>query len=159
VSKGENWEGIFPGIKRLKLSTDGNGLNVTLRITKSEGEPIYLVPEGTPDVTIVGVKRVNELSFYSLTPTALANKINMTIPKTNTIVRHLKLQDDPEYFKEIILGSAHFKRYSPKALDKIKKELPNLDINEIWDKYKSSGWKKTRSVQHGPYSSYPSSKI
>ena len=146
VSKGETWEDIFPGIKRLRLSTDAEGLNVTLRITKSKGEPIHLVPEGIRGATIVGVKRVDELSFYSLTPTALANKINMTIPKTNAIVRHLKLQDDPEYFKEFTLGSAHFKRYSPKALDKIKKELPNLEVNEIWNKQKPSGRKNTGGV-------------
>jgi hypothetical protein len=75
---------------------------VSLRITKSKGEPIHLVPEGTPGATIVGVKRVNELGFYSLNLTALANKINMTMPKTLAIVRHLKLQDDPEYFNEVV---------------------------------------------------------
>lgn len=146
VSKGENWQDIFPGIKRLRLSTEGNGLNVTLRITKSKGEPIHLVPEGTPGATKVAVKRVDELGFYSLITTVLSNKINLTIPKTLAIVKHLKLQEDPEYFKEFILGSSHFKRYSPKALDKIKKELPNLDINEIWNKYKPSARKKSGSI-------------
>lgn len=138
VSKGDNWQDIFPGIKRLRLCTDGNGLSVTLRITKSEGEPVRLVPEGTPGATVVGVKRVNELGFYSLSLTALASKINMTMPKALAIVKHLKLQEDPEYFKEFVFGSVHHKRYSPKALDKIKKELPNLDINEIWDEHKPS---------------------
>lgn len=141
VSKGENWQNIFPGVKRLRLCTEGNGLRVSLRITKSKGEPIHLVPERAPGATIVGVKRVNELGFYSLTPTALANKISVTMPKTLAIVRYLKLQDDPEYFKEFSFGSSHFKRYSLKALDKIKKELPNLDINEIWNKHKPFGRK------------------
>lgn len=146
VSKGENWHDIFPGIKRLRLSTEGNGLNVTLRITKSRGEPIHLVPEGTPGATIVAVKRVDELGYYSLNLTALANKIKETPPKTLAIVKHLKLQEDPEYFKEFRIGRVCFKRYSAKALDKIKKELSDLDMNEIWNKYKPSFQKKTGDI-------------
>jgi hypothetical protein len=144
LSRGENWQDIFPGIRRLRLSTEENGINVTLRITKSRGEPIQLVPEGTPGATIVAVKRVDELGFYSLNLTALANKLNLTSPKTLSIVKHLRLHDDIEYFKEFIIGKTRFKRYSPKALDRIKKDLPNLDINEIWDKYKQSIYSKKK---------------
>ncbi len=142
VSKGEDWQGIFPGIKRLRLSSEGNGFSVTLRITKSNGEPIHLVPEGTPGATVVAVKRVDELGFYSLSLTDLKDKVGLTMPKTHAIVRHLKLQDSPDYFKKFTIGKTHFNRYSPKALDKIITELPNLDIEEIWEKNKPTGRKK-----------------
>ena len=53
------------------------------------------------------------------------------------------MQDNPEYFKEFRFGSTNHKRYSPKALDFIKQELPNLDIVKIWNKNKPSGRKKS----------------
>lgn len=142
IAKGETWHRIFPSIKRLTLTTEGDKLNIGLKITKSKGEPVHLVPEGTPGATVVAVKRVDELGYYSLSLTALANKVGLSMPKVLTVVKHFKLQDDPEYFKEFRIGSARFKRYSPKALDKIKKELPVLDITKIWNKYKPSGRKK-----------------
>lgn len=142
VSKGENWRDIFPGIRRLKLSAEDNGINVALKITKSKGEPIHLVPEGTPSATVVAVRRVAELDFYTLNLTALAKKTNLTQPKILAVVKHLKLQNNLDYFKEFSFGASHFKRYSPKALDKIVKELPNLNMNQIWNMHKPSGKKK-----------------
>ncbi|HID20403.1 MAG TPA: hypothetical protein EYP28_05660 [Methanophagales archaeon] len=136
IINGEDWPSIFPGVATLRLDRKGTGLNVTLRITKSRGEPVHLVPEGTPGATVVAVKRVSELDFYSLNLTALAEKVRLTMPKTLALVKHLGMQNDPEYFKEFIIDSTHHKRYSPKALDRIKKELPQIDLDEVWKKHK-----------------------
>lgn len=142
VSKGESWQDLFPGISGLRLTTEGNGLNVNLRITKSQGEPVHLVPEGTPEAPMIAVRRVDELGYYSLNLTALSSKVNLTVPKTLAVVKCLKLQADSEYFKEFHIGKSRFKMYSPKALDRLKKELPNLDVNEIWNEYKPYGRKE-----------------
>ncbi len=142
VNKGENWREIFPGIRRLTISKKGNGYNVMLRITKSQGEPVHLVPEGTPGATIIAIKRVDELGFYSLNLTALAEKIDLSQPKALAIIKELKIQDDPEYFKEFNVGKVRFKRYSPKALDMVKVHLPDLDIDDIWKKHKPGKYKK-----------------
>ncbi len=126
----------------MRLSSEGNGFNVSLKITKSNGEPIRLVPEGTPGATVVAVKRVDELGFYSLSLTDIKDKVGLTMPKTHAIVKHLKLRDNPDYFKKFTIGKSDFNRYSPKALEKIVKELPSLDIEEIWEKNKPKGRKK-----------------
>ena len=68
-------------------------------------------------------------------------------PKTLAVVKHLKIQNDPEYFKEFIIGSAQYKRYSPKALDRIKSELPRIDINEVWEQHKPHPRKKGFKLQ------------
>ena len=144
IINGEDWSSIFPGVATLRLDTKGTGLNVTLKITKSKGEPVHLVPEGTSGATVVAVKRVSELDFYSLNLTALAEKFGLTTPKTLALVKHLKIQNDPDCFKEFIIGSAHYKRYSPKALDRIRKNLPRVDLDEVWKKYKPQPRKKAR---------------
>ena len=135
VTEGKDWTELFPGVASLQLDASGTGLSVSLRITRSEGEPVHLVSEGTPDAATIAVKRVNELSFYSLGLKDLAKKVGVTMPRTLAIVRALSLQDNPEYFKEIRVGRSVHKRYSAKALDLVKKELPGLDLTAVWSEF------------------------
>jgi hypothetical protein len=136
----EDWQSIFPGVSSLKLNTEGEGLNVRLRIDKKEGVPIKLVKEG--EGLPVAIKRVNELDYYSLGCWDLAEKLGLGVNKTVALVRHFNLQEDEEYFKGIKIGSVTFKRYSPKALDYLKKGLPKAAMNEIWENYKNRTYKK-----------------
>lgn len=135
ITKGKNWSELFPNINRIALSSNDDGIGISLRISKSKGQPIHLVPEGTPGATVVAVKRVDELGFYSLSSTSISKKIALSIPKTLALVKALSIQDNPEYFKEFVIGSLHLKRYSKKALEYIKTEMPKLNIDEVWQKY------------------------
>lgn len=66
VQAGEKLSQIFHGIASIKFVTDGSGPNVSLRITKNEGVPVTIVPEGTPGSSVVAVRPVDELGFYNL---------------------------------------------------------------------------------------------
>jgi hypothetical protein len=132
IEAGEKFEAVFPGVSALRLTSEGSGLTFNLRITKAEGVPIKLVKEDTPGAAVVAVKRVNETDFYSLGLNGLASKLSLSSPRTLALIRHLKLQDDDDHFKEIRIGASKFKRYSALALDRLKKELPGLDIEKIW---------------------------
>lgn len=142
VQSGKKWQDIFPGIASLNLETTGNGISVDIRITKKEGEKVQLVPEGTPGATVLAVKRVNELDFYSLGLKDIADKIGIGSNKTLAVVKHLGLQDSEDYFKEVKIGKSPFKRYSKNALEKIKEELPKLDMNNVWERHKPKGRRK-----------------
>jgi len=137
VMAGKKWQDIFPGVASLQLSAEGTGINVDIRITKKEGEAVHLVPEGTPGATVLAVKRVNELDYYSLSTTELAKKAKLTSPKLVALVWHLKLQESDEYFKQLKVGKSVFKRYSAKALDKIKKSLSEVNMDEVWAAYRN----------------------
>jgi hypothetical protein len=141
IAKGMPWTRLFPGVASLRLETTGTGFDVSLRITKSEGEPVRLVSEDTPGATIVAVKRVNELDYYSLGLKQLARKVGLTEPKTLAVVRALGIQDRNEFFKPIRIGSQLYKRYSRKALERIKAELPKLDLDTIWRDYNPTAWR------------------
>lgn len=132
VQKGKSWKDLFPGIASLQISTHGSGIDVSIRLTKHEGEAVHLVPEGTPGATVLAVKRVNELDYYSLGLNELAEKLKMSRPKALALIKHLSIQDSEEYFKVIKIGTSNFKRYSAKALDKLKKTLPEVDMDMIW---------------------------
>jgi len=136
ISKGKSWQEIFPSIASLQLDTTGTGLSVSLRITKSEGEPIRLVPEGTPGATVVAIKRVNELSYYSLGLYDLAKKLGLTNNMMYAVFRALNVQNNPDYFKIIKIGKTTHKRYSINCLDYLYKELPSLNRKKVWEKYR-----------------------
>ncbi|MDQ3913747.1 MAG: hypothetical protein M3285_00995 [Actinomycetota bacterium] len=129
-------------MSQLRLSTDGEGVPFNLRIVKGEGVPIALVPEGTPGATVVAVRRVDELGFYNIGHTQLAHKVGITEPKLRAVLWHLGMEDDSEYVKVIKLGSQRWKRYSRKALERLREEVPKLDLQEIWEEYMGKGVKK-----------------
>jgi len=132
VKAGKSWETLFPGVAALDLTTQGHGPSIDLRITKKEGIPVTLVPEGTPGASVVAVKRVDELSFYNLGPTQLADHLNITPPKCWALIRYLDLRSDPECFKEFVIGKTRHARYSQKAITLIKEALAKVSVEEVW---------------------------
>ena len=142
VVAGTKWTELFPGVASLRLDTTGTGLQVSLRITKALGEPIRLVKEDAPNATIVGVKRVNDLDFYTLGLTQLAEKLSLSQNMTLAVVRKLGLQEDADYFKVFRIGASKYKRYSKKALDRLNEELQTLDLEEVWREYNPVAWQR-----------------
>ncbi|MBS0167879.1 MAG: hypothetical protein JSR29_17470 [Nitrospira sp.] len=131
VGRRKAWNEIFPGVASVRLTTNGYGLSIDLRISKT-GTPVQLVPEGTPGASVVAVKRVDELSFYSLGRDQLAAKVGLTGPKATAFIRFLDLKNDPECFKRFAVGKTKFDRYSPKAITAIQEAIAKHDIDEIW---------------------------
>lgn len=132
IQQKKSWQELFPGVASLRMDTEGTGLSVSIRITKKEGQAVTLVPEGTPGATVIAVKRVDELGYYSLGLNDLAEKLDMTRPKALALIHYLKLQESGEYFKIIRLGKSTFKRYSRKALEELRIALSNIDMDEVW---------------------------
>ena len=84
---------MFKGVAAIEITENGTGPRLSLRLSKKEGNPIHLVPEGTPGTPIVAEKRVNELGFYNLGAKQLAEKVGLTIPKVVAAVDHLSLRE------------------------------------------------------------------
>lgn len=133
LSKATNWGQLFPSVSTLSFTQNGYGPSLDLRITKSEGVPVTVVPEGTPGAGVVAIKRVNELDFYNLGRDQLAKKLSLTGPRTTAAVKHFGIKEDPECFKHLKVGNVPFDRYSQKAIEKIKEGLKTKTIEEIWN--------------------------
>lgn len=142
IRSGRSWTEIFPGVASLSLDTSGTGMTFSIKLTKKEGVPVHLVPEGTPGATIISVKRVNELDFYNLPLHKIAEHLSLSSPRALAIIHHLNIQSNFDYFKEFVIGSQKTKRYSKQALDFMKSELPKLDMNAVWNKHKPKGKSK-----------------
>jgi hypothetical protein len=106
-----------------------------------------LVAEGTPGASVVAVKRVNELDFYSLGAKQLAEKVGLTMPKAVGVMDYLGLRNDADCYKEFRIGSQTLKRYSSKAIEKIKEALKTESADEIWPK-RAAKAKRAKAGQH-----------
>ena len=129
VVAGKAWTDAFKGASAVEITAEGAGPSLSLRLTKKEGIPIQLVAEGTPGSSVVAIKRVNELDFYSLGARQLAEKLGVSMPKTLAAVDHCGVRSMADCYKEFKLGS---QRYSPKALDVIRDSLETDSLDTIW---------------------------
>lgn len=134
VSGGRSWGDVFPGVAAVEIVANGTGPSLALRLSNKEGIPVHLVPEGTSGASVVAVRRVNELDFYSLGAKQLGEKVGLTMPKLLAVVDYLGLCNELKYYKEIRIGKSKFKRYSQEALDAIRKALEKESAEEIWRK-------------------------
>jgi hypothetical protein len=129
---GENWSDVFPGVAAVNITADGAGPSLSLRLSKKEGVPIQLVPEGTPGASVLAVKRVNELDYYSLGAKQLSEKVGLTLNKLVAVVDHLKIRDDSNCYKEFKIGGSLHKRYSPQAIKVVSEALKEIKPDEIY---------------------------
>jgi hypothetical protein len=142
LRRGKEWYDLFPSVASIQITTEGFGPALEMHITKKEGTPVQLVPEGTPHAGVIAVKRVNELDFYSLNATSLSEKVGLTLPKCLAVIWYGKLQDSSDYFKVIKIGKSEYKRYSPQAIEAIQNVLKEKSIEEIWAEY--SHWRSSK---------------
>lgn len=134
IKDGTNWTDLFPGVASLALSTDGEGPLIQLRITKKEGVPIQVIDEGERGGGVVAIRRVNELDFYNLNLQQLSFHLGIGRNKLLKVIEELDIQSDADFFKEVVVGKVKSKLYSQKALAKLRADIPNLDIEEIWQR-------------------------
>lgn len=137
LADGEAWTSVFTGVASINITAEGEGPTLCLRLTKNEGTPVQLLKEGEGSGAVVAVRRVNELDFYSLGATQLAQKVGLTPPKSRAVVDHLGLRENIDCFKEIKIGGVTHPRYSPQAIKKITGALEVESIDDIWAAYRA----------------------
>jgi len=129
---GKTWQEVFAGAGAIEISADGSGPMLSLRLSKKDGIPTQLVPEGTPGASVIALRRVNELDYYSLGARQLGEKLGLTTPKVVAVVDYLGIRKDSECYKEFKIGSILHKRYSPRAIENMKAALQEKSVDEIW---------------------------
>lgn len=136
VKNGDDWRIIFNGVNLIECVPDGDGPTVSLQIVKKDGLAIRFDPHATG---AVGVKRVNELDYYNLSSSQMANHLDITGPKFFALSRHLGLEGSEDYFKLIIVGQQRTKRYSQKGLQYALREVELLSPEQwetVWENHR-----------------------
>lgn len=130
-----NWRDVFGGIALVKMTADGTGASIALRITKNEGIPVRVVKDGETADGVVAIRNVSDTDRYCYSSNDLAESCDLTPPKMRAVIAHLNIKDDSALFKQIRFGRTAHSRYSQEALKKLREELPKCDMDEIWLRY------------------------
>nr|WP_202417861.1 hypothetical protein [Pseudonocardia sp. SID8383] len=127
-----NMGDLFPGISAVTFAADGSGPTVSLRITKKEGIPVHLVPEGTADSSVVSVKRVSELDYYNLRFSDLVRKLSVTTNQVTALIDLLDIKKDENFAKKFFNTWC----YSGKALARLREGLGEKSAADWYREYR-----------------------
>lgn len=129
---GKAWEDIFPDIARLSFEVEGEAIPFCFSIKKGAEHSVTI---GKPGDAIVGTLFKQEVDWfdkYNLSITDVADKIGLTVPKARAVAFKLDLYSDSDMYGEKRVKSQLYKRYTKRALDKLREQLPSLDIEQVW---------------------------
>lgn len=134
--KSQKWELIFPEIAQLKLSTDGSGIPISMRISKNAPIAVRIARPGEPTEGILLKQEIDPWDVFTMGRDDMARKIGTTGPKVSAMIYELKLQEDPTCYRELKRKSQTYKGYSAKALNLLREAFNTKDIDAIWHKHK-----------------------
>ncbi len=139
IKGGDDWRAIFSGVATLRLDTAGHGLTFSVKfVRRGDALPVRLVPEGQDVGEVAFVREVNMLDRYGMGLHDLAGRAGIGRNKCLALVYHLRLQEDPECFREFNHKSLRYKGYSQTALERVKQALPNVNLDDVWQEYLSA---------------------
>lgn len=131
------WDVILPEVAQLKLSTDGSGIPITMRISKDAPIAVRIAKPGEAVTGTVIKQLIDQWDVFNMSRDDLAKKLTLTGPRTHALIYELNLQSDPECYKELQKKSQVFKGYSKKALDKLRQAQLELNIEEVWARHRA----------------------
>lgn len=134
--KNQEWSVILPELAQLKLSTDGNGIPISMRISKDAKIAVRVAKPGDPIDGTLLKQEINPWDVFTMSRDDLAKKIGISGPKTHALIYELNIQADPDCYRELKRKSQIFKAYSMKALDQLRQAKDGLNLDEIWDRQK-----------------------
>jgi hypothetical protein len=135
--RNNDWDTILPEVAQLRLSTDGSGIPITMRISKDAPIAIRIAKPGEDVVGTVIKQQIDPWDVFTMSRDDLAKKLGITPPRTHALIYELKLQADAECYKELRKKSQIFKGYSKKALDMLRNAVDELDIEEVWKRHRT----------------------
>lgn len=145
---GEEWDVILPEFSYLRLSTEGNGIPITMKITKDAPIAVRIAKPGEEVVGTMIKQVIDPWTVYNLSRDDIAKKIGLTGPKTHALMYEYDIFSNAEFYRELHHKSQTHKGYSKKALDFLKSIVGSVDIDSIWDKHKAKlGSSKSRKTK------------
>jgi hypothetical protein len=135
--KQREWDLILPEIAQLKLSTDGSGIPISMRISKDAPIAFRIAKPGEPVEGTLLKQEIDPWTVFTMSRDEVAVKLELSGPRTHALIYELKIQDDPECYRELRRKSQIFKGYSKKALDKLRQAKVQLNLEEVWQKHRS----------------------
>ena len=134
--RGQEWTVLLPEVGQLRLQTEGDGVPLTMRITKQGKIPVRIALPGEEAQGTVLKQEVNLFDKYNLNRDQLAEKLKLSGPRTSALVLELGLLDDPTCYRLLRIGGSEFKRYSPQCLERLRAALAGgIEMEAVWRRH------------------------
>ena len=130
--EGCEWSVILPEIAQLRLSAEGSGIPIALKITKTAPMAVRIATEGEPAFGTIIKQEVNVWDKFNLSLNSLAEKVGLSGPRTLALIYALDLQNDPACFHRLSKGKLSMKGYSKVALDALREAVADGKADEAW---------------------------
>lgn len=131
IRAGRQQSQVFPRLQVLETEVAGEGVQVTVRFSKTRGAPVRLVT-ADEDIEAAAIREVDLQRKFHWPPTELARKLKLTPPRAVALRRHLGIDDDPACRHDFVFVSQKHIRYSDNAFTKMRDALQVVDMEQIW---------------------------
>lgn len=132
IKVGMEMEQVFPRLMTLATSVEGEGPTIRVRITKSADAPAVRYISGDDPEGAAAIREVDLQKKYHWSPSALANKLGLSLNKAKAVRDFLRIDEDPVNVMVFEFGSQKHPRYSDNALRVLRDALTPELVEQAW---------------------------
>lgn len=125
-------EQIFPRLMTLATNVEGEGPTIRVRITRAADAPAVRFVSGDDPEGAAAIREVDLQKKYHWSPSALAEKLGLTINKAKAVRDFLHIDEDPANVMVFEFGSQKHPRYSDNALRALREAITPELVEEAW---------------------------
>ncbi len=136
VRAGAGRKVVFPALSDVGSEVTGDGLVITVRITKAaSAAPVRLVG-ANEDVAAGAIREVDLQRKYHWSKQVLATRLCLPTGKCAAL-SYLGIENDEACRHDFVFGSQVHRQYSDNALRKLREALDTgVDLDEVWRLYR-----------------------
>lgn len=128
-------EQVFPRLMTLASNVEGEGPTIRVRITKSADAPAIRYVSGDDPEGAAAIREVDLQKKYHWSPSALAEKLQLSINKAKAVRDFLRIDEDPANVMVFEFGSQKHPRYSDNALRVLREAITPELVEQAWREY------------------------
>ncbi|MCG6116654.1 MAG: hypothetical protein MEQ07_00410 [Aquimonas sp.] len=123
---------VFPRLMTLATNIEGDGPTVRVRFTQAVDAPAVRFVSGDDPEGAAAIRDVDLQKKYHWSPSALAEKLGLTVNKSKAVRDFLRIDEDPANVMVFEFGSQKHPRYSDNALRRLRDTLTPQLVEEAW---------------------------
>lgn len=128
-------EQVFPRLLTLTTNIEGAGPTIRVRITQATDAPAVRYISGDDPEGAAAIREVDLQKKYHWSPSALAEKLGLTINKSKAVRDFLQIDTDQSNVMVFEFGSQKHPRYSDKALRTLRDSITPELVEQAWSNY------------------------
>lgn len=137
IQAGKKLDQVFPRLRTLGTTFDGEGPTVKVHFTKRGGAPVHFIAADDPREA-AAVREVDLQKKYYMSPFELADRLGLTRPRATALRRHLGIDNDQDCLHVFSFRSQKHACYSDNAFRKMREALDEgVDMGAVWQEHGS----------------------